>query len=309
MKQGFRWGLILTRIITTAGLVSWVVYHLDGAHLANILTLAPPWIFSAPTLILLLNSSLHATRIRLLLPQPVPWRDTLRAVLIGNFFGLILPTGGGEAIKLGALQRLSGGLVGAATALGTSRLLELIPWALLLIWGTFGILPSQADFLLPVAAGAAALFMAVLGAVWGGARVPIPRLLTLQHAVHAIPPRKLLLCGLLAFPFAFNNALIVFLIAHALHVDLPLAHALQLIPAADVLISLPITISGIGIRESVFVPVLEPYGAAPTLAVAIATIRWTGELGRSLVGGLIFLRSGYPSAARQPCETTDQSLS
>lgn len=47
------------------------------------------------------------------------------------------------------------------------------------------------------------------------------------------------------------------------------------------------TISGVGVREGVMARALAPYGAAPTLAVAIALTRWTGELGRAALGGVL----------------------
>ena len=94
---------------------------------------------------------------------------------------------------------------------------------------------------------------------------------------------------LASFPYAFINCLNVWLIGLAFGLSWRYDDVLGLIPAADALISLPVTLSGVGVREGVFVHALARFGATEELAVAIALTRWTGELGRAAVGGLIAL--------------------
>ena len=105
---------------------------------------APAWIFVAPAGLLLGNSALQAARFRLLMPHPRPrWIEAFTAVLLGNFVGLITPTGGAEAAKILALGRRSGRLDAAAAALVAARAMELVPWAALLAWGAVGPLPAR----------------------------------------------------------------------------------------------------------------------------------------------------------------------
>jgi uncharacterized membrane protein YbhN (UPF0104 family) len=94
---------------------------------------------------------------------------------------------------------------------------------------------------------------------------------------------------LLAFPFALINGLVVWIVLVAYGIDMSYAEVLAVIPAADTLISLPITVSGLGVREGIFVYVLAPWGADEAVAVAAGFTRWTGELGRALAGGLLLV--------------------
>jgi hypothetical protein len=63
---------------------------------------------------------------------------------------------------------------------------------------------------------------------------------------------------------------------------------------------LPVTLSGVGVREGVFVHALARFGATEELAVAIALTRWTGELGRAAVGGLMALWGLTSSSPEDP---------
>ena len=111
-------------------------------------------------------------------------------------------------------------------------------------------------------------------------------------------PRRVLLAGLLAFPFALVNGLVVYVLTRAYGLGLAYTDVLALIPAADAVISLPITVSGLGLREGMFVHVLAPYGANEATAVAIGVLRWSGELGRAAVGGVLFLLQGGRRSVR-----------
>ena len=92
-----------------------------------------------------------------------------------------------------------------------------------------------------------------------------------------------------AIPIACFVALAAFLVAMLAGIMAGNAFAtvLGLVPAADVLIWLPISISGVGVRESVFALALEPWGILAPSAVAIGIVRWTGELARGAIGCML----------------------
>ena len=71
--------------------------------------------------------------------------------------------------------------------------------------------------------------------------------------------------------------------------SLPFLDVMALAPAADAVIALPLTINGIGLRESAFEILLQPLNVAGEIAVAVALTRWVGELQRAGVGGVLFL--------------------
>ena len=298
------WSVV--RVVLALGIFSFVVTRADpGAALAH-LRAAPWWALVVPSVLLLANSCLHAVRLRLLLPAPRPsWWAVLRCVLLGNFIGLALPTGGGEAAKVVALSRHTGSMTSALGPLGASRVMELGPWGLLVWWGAVAVLPGHVPAFVPFAwlSGAAMLgVLLVAGAAmrWPGPALawlpaPISRRLFRLAEVHA-NARDIAACALLAVPFALVNCGVIYVILRAYGVPLTYLEVMGVIPTIDIIISLPITVSGLGVREGMFVVALAGWGVDPAVAVAVSFTRWTAELFRSGLGGLWWARSGFPQA-------------
>jgi len=300
-----RRALLVLRLLVAVAVVGFVYSRVDPGAAADRLVAAPWWAWAVPAVLLTLNSGLHALRLVLVLPDPAPpLRTAMRAVLIGNFFGLFLPTGGGEAAKAVAIAKAAGGYEPAFAAMFTSRLLELVPWGLLCAWGAVGVLPSRLPGWIPIAVGAAAGFggvvLAVAILVRGMVRIPLPEGIATRVARVARlrpPPGRLAACLAAAVPFAGINCFVVWVVLRAYGVEVRYVEVLGLIPTLDVVISLPVTVSGVGVREMVFVDGLRPWGADATTAVAVALTRWSGELFRAGIGGVLFLVGpGRPAA-------------
>lgn len=305
-----RAALVTVSRLALGALILWLVFREANPWEAiERARAAPTWVFVLPAVLLFFNSCVHAVRLRLLLPPPdpaagvpaAPFPGVLRSVLLGNFVGLILPTGGGEAVKVLALSRLTGDFETALATLGLSRVLELGPWGLLLFWGAFDVLPER----LPAYVGPTVLGGVTMLAVFGLALTTLrwpDRVLAVVPAwagrarlvrlagVRAPWPR-VLACGLLAIPFALVNCFVVYAILHGFGAALPYRDVLGLIPTLDVIISLPITISGLGVREEMFVRGLAAWNIDPATALAVASTRWSGELFRSLLGGALWALS------------------
>lgn len=307
--------------------------RLDLALARQVLASAPRWLYVVPAALLLLNSCVHALRLRVLLRAagaPVPLPGIVGAMLKAAFIGTALPTGGSEVAKVGFLARLCGSSEAALAAILVARLLELIPWTLLLLWGLLWGLWGHDPLVAAAATFFALAFSSVLVASAllvrrGPGRVLLPMLpAPLRAAVHRLParlpsslhdfarrlraasarlsgdPRALWQAGLLTVPFSLVNCLVAWVImrAHGLPVSYP--DVLAVIPAVDTLIALPITISGLGVREALMVGLLAPFGATHTTAVAVGLTRWVGELGRAAVGGVVLLLSGAGPRAAPP---------
>ncbi|MFN7143581.1 MAG: lysylphosphatidylglycerol synthase transmembrane domain-containing protein [Myxococcota bacterium] len=290
------------RVLLAVAILGAVLVRVDPGAALDEVRRAPVTAFAVPAVLLFFNTLLHGARLRLLLPDPLPsWGAVFRVVLLGNFFGVFLPTGGGEAAKVVVLGRRIGKLEEAAASLVTARVMELVPWALFLVWGALAVLPDRLPAFVPLAWGVAAGFAGVVlvaaGALWWGDAV----LLRLPPAVHRrlhpvtrvrAAPRRLALCALLAFPFALVNVYVVAYILRAYGVALPAGDVLGVVPAVDVIIALPVTLSGIGVREGMFVHAFGAWGVAEPVALAVAFTRWSADLGRAMVGGVLFALAG-----------------
>ncbi len=293
--------LLAARVLLTLGIASWLVPRMDWGRARDVLASAPWWAFVVPGALMVTNTALHSWRLVLLMravKAPLSFRAALTALLKASFLGLALPSGGSDVAKAGLLGLASGKLDRATVALTASRLQDLLPWAGLLLFGLAWGLPERDPALALVAAGFSAVFLTVPVLAWwaSGRRVPVTGRWTrwLSGAAEAVShlrgsPRALAASLGLALPFAFINAFVAWAVIQAYGIELPLVDALALIPAADAVISLPITVSGLGVREGVFEHVLTPYGATVELAVAVGLTRWTGELSRASLGGLLFL--------------------
>jgi hypothetical protein len=144
---------------------------------------------------------------------------------------------------------------------------------------------------------ACVLAVAALIVRWDGlrglSRIRLGRrwLQRLADSVHALggARRAVLWALVLTLPVALINIAVVTLVLQAFGVSLPFSDVMALAPAADAVIALPLTINGIGLRESAFEILLQPLNVAGEIAVAVALTRWVGELQRAGVGGVLFL--------------------
>jgi len=308
--------------------VAWVAHHVDLRQAGRELGRAPPWLFVVPALLLCLNSLLHALRIRVLLQgaaAPPPLLAILAAMFKAAFVGVVLPSGGAEVAKIAFLARRTGRAEASLVAVVVARLLELVPWGLLLVWGlAWGLWSFSRPAGLAAAVFAPVFFLIVGGSalaaakgghlldrapaglrrLWG--RLPLRLREPADRASAAFVqvgsrPRALLLALLLTVPFSLLNCFVFWLILHSYGLRVPYGDVLAVVPAADTLVSLPVTINGVGVREGLYAHLLAPWGASPALGVAVALTRWTGELGRAAIGGLVFVfQGGGPGATPTP---------
>jgi glycosyltransferase 2 family protein len=316
-----RWlGPALRAGITLLAL-AWIVRTLEPRQAAAALAAAPWWAFAAPIALMMLNALLHAARIRVLLGgigvHVSPW-TALSAILQGHFAGLALPTGGGDVVKATVLTHATRRLDAVVATLAVARMLEILPWMVLLLYGLGWGLPEAYPLLGTSAATFAAVFAATLLIAVGVARfgdhlarrLPVGQGLALRlaGALRALSgaPRAVGLALLLVLPTAAANVTSVWILLHGYDVPMGFAEAAAVVPAADTVISLPVTIGGLGLREGVFVIFLEPWGVPQSTALAAAFTRWTGELTRAALGGVFFLASGRVLGLASPLAAADQ---
>jgi uncharacterized membrane protein YbhN (UPF0104 family) len=265
----------------------------DVGEAVGVLRGAPLTALLVPSLILVVNSVLHAVRLGLLL-RVVPLPELLRVAFLGNFFGMALPTGGGEAAKIVLLRRHTGAAT-AAAALVATRIMEMLPWGAMMIYGAAFVLPHRLPAFVPFAWAAAALLCAApavgAAATIGGERfvrrLPAPVQARMPDLSN-VRLRDALICQLLAFPFAFLNVLAVGTILWSLGADLPVWELYGVVPAVDLVVAMPVTVSGLGLREGMFVHAFAAWGVPEAVAVAAALLRWAAELGRAGIGGVLF---------------------
>lgn len=218
---------------------------------------------------------------------------------IGMYFGLVLPTSvggdvvrawyldGGSGRKLGAfgsvfLDRLNGVLVLIAIACIATVLCPLdLP--VVIPWTVFGI--AACAFL-----GLASL---PLLARWQG--FGSQRLQQLHRTVGLLrSPGILWITTLLSLFVQAANVVIVWLIGLALDAPVPASFYWVLVPLMSLLMLVPVSIGGWGVRENGMAIMLAPLGVAPGMALAMAFLWFANGAAVSLLGGLVYLFGHFP---------------
>jgi uncharacterized membrane protein YbhN (UPF0104 family) len=85
--------------------------------------------------------------------------------------------------------------------------------------------------------------------------------------------------------------------SHALDIHLSLAAAMAFIPVAMMAQVLPLSVSGIGLREGVLVLLLQPLGVPTAEAVALGLLLYGVNLAVSLLGAPAFAVGAKPVRA------------
>ena len=221
----------------------------------------------------------------------------VRYYFIGMFFMFFGPsTLGGDLVRSLYLAESTGGRARAFNSVVFDRLNGLV--VLVAIGAVAFVLFPQYDlprplFYLTVAFGSA-IFVA-----WWTAPVAVRVLLPPGHRVrrfveHDLGPfwrdrRMLIAVTAVSLVFHFVQIATQYIVARALRLDVPFQYICIFHPLVSALASIPITLSGIGLRESGYLLFLQRIGIPQPAAVAYGVLWFVVIVANSLVGGLVFL--------------------
>jgi glycosyltransferase 2 family protein len=323
-------GLFL-RVLISLGVLGYLATKMDWVEFFGVVSQAKgEWLLGA-TLLVSVPLVLSTWRWRILLQVQaihLSYRHALEICLIGSFFNsFLLGVTGGDVAKIyytaqaRPQQRSAAGMsVVYDRVLG---LLALIVWGLVLTPFFYG----------PISANAVSLgwlgvfFMIAAGA--GGFTLLLPCLPWLRrHSGLGKLEQKLPFRGTIerlseaflryatawqsnAKAFALSLTIHLFIFAYmyaaalALQLEVPFWSLLGIIAVVNILIAIPMSISGLGLREGLFALFLSAYGIGHEKAVAFSLVVFAISLGWSLLGGLVYLRYRRPDVKpTHPIENT-----
>ena len=227
----------------------------------------------------------------------------------GMFFSLCLPSSiGGDVIKAYRVGDTTSRRLLAGCSVLADRLTGLA--ALGVLAGT-ALATGEYRLGLAAALGVALVLLAgVLVAFWLGLQ-SIDRIMNLlpeSHRARAFlaqllpyQQRPLLITQAVGWSFLvqMGGAVVVALMARTLQVELPLVVWFSVVPLVALLMVLPVSIGGFGMRENAMEMLLGKYGVAKDQAIAVALLWGLGAILTGLVGGLLFLldRRAEPAPA------------
>ncbi|MGA9349051.1 MAG: lysylphosphatidylglycerol synthase transmembrane domain-containing protein [Anaerolineae bacterium] len=237
------------------------------------------------------------------LRMDIPLARLTALYFVGTFFSNFLPTGiGGDVVRVYELSKQSNRPI---ESVGTVLLDRATGLLVLFLIALVALLFSY-QLIAPNVAAVIVLFClgswAGLGLVlkrdwlerWGLLRImdKIKQLRELYESVTACGLRAI--GGALAISLVFNVLLIAvnYLIALSLGVEVSLWYFLLFIPLISFLLVLPISLSGLGVREGGYVYLFAQAGVSAPLALAMSLLFYALNMATGLIGGVLYAFEG-----------------
>ena len=233
----------------------------------------------------------------------LPLARLVNLYFVGTFFSNFLPTGiGGDVVRVYELSRQSKRpieSVGTVLLDRATGLLVLFLIALMALPFSYPLIaPNITAAILILCLGSwAGLALALRRnwlERWGLLRImdKIKQLRELYESVHACGPKAI--GGALAISLVFNVLLIAvnYLIALSLGVEIPVWYFLLFIPLISFLLVLPISLSGLGVREGGYVYLFAQAGISAPLALSMSLLFYALNVATGLIGGVLYALEG-----------------
>jgi uncharacterized membrane protein YbhN (UPF0104 family) len=301
--------VLALKLAVTAGLVVWIFSRVELGSLADRLANADPIWIAVAFALAAVNVSLGALRWRLVLRAlgtELPAGQAVRYYWSSLFFNSFLPTGVvGDALR-GAWTARAADPARALTSVVLDRVTALL--ALVLVAAGALFLPAARALPAAEVIGAASLVLGVPAALLLAFPALLPRMLAwlgrtrlgarargalpgaAAPATFVAPPWRPRIAAL-ALGCLLHVLTIVTMatIARAAAVDVSLAILFAVVPAVLVSSFVPVSISGIGVRDAAMVELLGQAGIPASGALALSLPFLAITVGLSLVGGLVYL--------------------
>jgi uncharacterized protein (TIRG00374 family) len=303
--------LDLLKIVVSLVLIIILLRSINLNALWDVVRNADPWYLLAAQIVLMLGVVVRAYRWQILVHDQggdASLKELTSLYFVGFLFNNLLPSGfGGDAVKMYELSQRSHRGAEAVSSVLVDRFMGLI--ALQMI-GLTALIFSWQLVLSEIKVLTVLLFGASLMAAWVvsyrclweflAERVPLfDRLLSIE-AVHSLVSSLQSYSGsallrALGVGLVFNVLLVAanVLIGMSLGVDLPLAYYMIFVPLTSLVLILPISFAGLGVREGTYVVLFKQAGVAPEVALSMSLLVYVlGTVTPGLVGGVFYVLRG-----------------
>ena len=303
--------LNILRVVVSGGLLVWVFATIEIDELLNLVRDAEIGLLALAYVLAVIGLLLRALRWQLLLNAvgvSVQFGRIVYLYFVGQFFSTFLPTGfAGDAVKVLEI----GEKVDRAEATGTVIVDRLSGFVSLFLIGAIAL--PFAGSLVPqkLAALIGILAMGVLGGsilLFEGRLLawitsPLPNALSLSgdgflghtySAIVACGGRAVLRAVALSTLFNLEWMTAIYILAQALHISVSFGHVVLFTPLAVTALLFPFAVSGLGVREGLYVTLYTQPGVdlTSTAATGLGLATFTLDLCNSLIGGVLYLMAG-----------------
>ena len=304
-----RYLLLVLKLSVSSTLFYLLISKVGGRTILNNLKMLDPAAFIAAVCIYLTAASISSLRWGLLIPQPVGKMRLFSMFMIGSFFNAYMPgIVGGDAVKAYYLGRQlkrsdspNGGAGHNAVAIASVFMDRYIGLSALLFIGTialpFGmgylegaslkwpvkwIIPSVVVFYV---SATLMLFKFRLGNRF-------EFLSSAYEYLNFYASRKytLLKAFLYSLLIQMTGILSVYVLSQGLSLNIPFMSVLIFLPIIVLFSVLPVTISGIGLREGAFVLLFGTIGVPADMAMSLSILWFLSVVAAGLLGLFYYLR-------------------
>lgn len=307
---------VAIRSIVTSTLLAYLFSRYDVASQVAGWTMRVAVGVACAFLTLILAQFLSAVRWHLVLSRDAPTlRELFRIYMVGVFFSLFLPTSvGGDAVRALGLTRVGVSASRAASSVVLDRVLGVIALGGLLLVGLVAVSAAPGQGLartaglsvelppLPlIGVGLVLGGGATLVAVW---RVPRLRAVLVEASTvwAELAGRPARLTAALVIALGVQAAYLAAWaqLAWSLQLPVPSVGLLVYVPLVSLAAMVPVTVSGLGIREGAWALLLAPYGVGTGDAAGYGLLYFLAFALVGALGGLSLVAVGRPREASVP---------
>jgi hypothetical protein len=315
VKRGKSKALTLLRFVLSSALLALVIWRVGGAGLGVSLGPSVLLAVAASAVLLFAAQVFSAIRWKLILGEASPPLHYLvRLCLVGQFFSLFLPSAvGGDALRMVMLARNVEKSGEGVSSVFFDRLVGVFAMLIFLVVGAAAgrdLLPAVMPYLAWDVSGAMvamAIGVAVIGCTglfvlyrrWGKLNRLVAESVGLIQRLATSP---LLLVRVVGWGLVVQGTYLAawVVLAFALGFDLPFSLMLLAVPLVSLIAMLPISISGVGLREGLWLLILTPFGVPGEQAVGFSLLYFAAFVVVGLLGGAWFALRGASLPASAP---------
>lgn len=304
----------IVKVLVSAALIWYLLSITEfSAVIAALTSASPLWLVLA-FITLILGKIITSYRWQILLKAQeidVPLRFLIGSVFVGQFFNSFLPTTiGGDAMRAYDTAIFSKDSTKSVVSVFVDRMIGVFALAVLAVFAlvigfasgqdvSFYVIPVMLVFIL-CSIGVLLIFSARIYNVMD----QLMRLfhldklaLKLEEAYNSFSllrtfPRVLVIAFLASLLLQINVILFYYFIGVSLDLGVSFLYFAMIVPVALVVLLVPFSINGIGIREGIFVYLLTGLGVENKDAIALSWISFGLMLTQGIIGGIIFALRG-----------------
>ena len=300
---------IALQVLVSAGVLAYLIWQINLGATIDLIGSSNGWYLLASYVIFLVTTVGMAWRWKALLAskgihEPLSWLTKL--YFVGYAAGQVLPTSiGGDTVRIAAHARRRpdakaevAGAVLMERVVGSAGTLVLVALGLVLALGRYNNIQEVLILEIALSVGLAvalALMFSRRTNAWlqerGGTRSLARGFRSLWEALHGYraQPRALLIVLGATVVFQFVRILSIWLCGEAVGIDVsPLVYIIMG-PLLFLVMLIPFTINGLGVREAFFIAFLGRFGVDADAAFATGFLFYAVTVAASIPGGAIMI--------------------